>query len=159
MLLSKILPSSWQLSKRIRYYLFRPLRKVLGGKLKILLSGGAFIDNAVVGFFELIGLPILTGYGLTEASPVVACNTSAFNRLGSVGKAVAGVEIKIKTVNGERNDEVGEICTRGPHVMKGYYKRDDLTATVIDKEGWLHTGDLGRIDNDGFLYVVGRLKQ
>ncbi len=103
-------------------------------------------------------MPILSGYGQTEASPVIACNTLVANRLGSVGRAVAGVEIKIRIVNGENDNEAGEICTRGPHIMKGYYKRDDLTDAVIDKEGWLHTGDLGKIDSDGYLYVIDRLK-
>ena len=92
------------------------MRKILGGKLKILLSGGAPLDIAVAQFFELIGMPILSGYGQTEASPVIACNTLVANRLGSVGRAVAGVEIKIRIVNGENDNEAGEICTRSPHL-------------------------------------------
>src|SRR4029453_1514969 len=98
---------------------------------------------------------IYQGYGLTETGPIVAANTPSHYKLGSVGRPLPGVEVKLIAANG---DAEGEIATRGPHVMQGYYNSDGLTAEVIDADGGLHTGDLGRFDQDGFLYITGRLK-
>jgi long-chain acyl-CoA synthetase len=106
-------------------------------------------------FFARIGAPIYLGYGLTETSPVVSVNTPKANRAGSVGRPLAGVRVRIQN---DENHPDGEILTAGPHVMKGYYRQPDLTASVIDPHGWFHTGDLGRIDEDGFLYITGRIK-
>jgi long-chain acyl-CoA synthetase len=142
-------------SLSIRRLLFAPLHNSLGGKLKILISGGAPLELSTAKFFDLIGISILEGYGLTETSPVITSNIPKANRIGSVGQAIPGVEIKIDKPN--ENSE-GEILTRGPNIMKGYFKQDDLTAEVIDKEGWFHTGDLGKIDQDGYLYITGRIK-
>lgn len=125
-------------------------RKTLGKLLKILLNGDNSIDPLVNQFFEQIGLPILSGYGIPESSSVIACNTPNSNRAGSAGRIAEGAEIKI-------DQPTGEICTRGPHIMKGYYKNDQLTSAAIDEEGWLHTGDIGKIDSDGFLYVLGKV--
>jgi long-chain acyl-CoA synthetase len=102
-----------------------------------------------------LGIPLLQGYGLTETSPVITGNSLKDNRIGSVGQALPGVEMRIDA----RDEETeGEVLSRGPHIMKGYYKRDDLTKEVIDEQGWFHTGDIGRIDEDGFLYITGRIK-
>jgi len=139
-----------------RRFIFAPLHKSLGGRLQLLVSGGAPLELSSAEFFDLIGISILQGYGLTETSPVITCNTPSANRLGSVGPPIPGVQVKIEG-NGSHYQE-GEILTRGPHIMKGYFKRDDLTAAAIDKEGWFHTGDLGKIDKDGYLYVTGRIK-
>jgi len=139
--------------------LFRSLKVAIEGRdhgalgaLRILISGGAPLDVEVARFFDQLGFPILQGYGLTEASPVISVNRAHANRIGSVGRPLDGVEVRI---DGEQE---GEILTRGPHVMKGYYRHDDWTREAIDSKGWLHTGDLGRIDPDGFIHLTGRLK-
>jgi long-chain acyl-CoA synthetase len=132
------------------------IKQQFGGHLRVFISGGAPLDVEVAEFFQQLGVPVLQGYGLTETSPVISGNAIKANRVGSVGKALPGVEVKIdKKAEG---DTEGEVLTRGPHVMRGYYKRQDLTDEVIDKEGWFHTGDIGRLDDDGFLYITGRIK-
>ncbi len=146
---------------RLRRLLHRPLLGRMGGRLFQLYSGGAPLDDQVARSFQRMGLPILQGYGLSETSPVIATNTPCAHRLGSVGRPLPGVAVRIAprtpgeslAAGGE-----GEILTRGPHVMPGYLDRPDLTAQVIDADGWLHTGDLGRLDADGYLHVTGRAK-
>lgn len=142
--------------QKIRRFLFAPLHKSLGNKLRLLICGGAPLEASTAEFFDLIGVFLLQGYGLTETSPVIASNAPFANRLGSVGQPIPGVEVKI--LSSGDDSEGGEILTRGPHVMKGYYKRDDLTASIIDKDGWFHTGDIGKLDKDGYLYITGRIK-
>jgi long-chain acyl-CoA synthetase len=139
----------------VRRLLFRPVHRALGGRLRGFFSGGAPLEPDVAEFFRRLGIPVYAGYGLTETSPVVAVNRPGASRLGSVGRALDGVEIKILS---EGPGEDGEILTRGPHVMQGYYRRPDLTGEVIDAAGWFHTGDVGRLDPDGFLHITGRLK-
>ena len=107
-------------------------------------------------FFDRLGIPIYLGYGLTETSPVISVNTPNARRMNSVGRPLAGVRVRILG-NGEKDGE-GEILTAGPHVMQGYYRRMDLTKQVVDQDGWFHTGDIGRLDKDGFLYITGRIK-
>jgi long-chain acyl-CoA synthetase len=133
----------------IRRKLFSMLHKKYGGKIRFFVSGGAAIDPEVIKGFELYGITILQGYGLTESSPILTFNSLGHNRVGAVGRAVEKVEIKIT--------EQGEIIARGPNIMQGYYKRPDLTAEVL-QNGWLYTGDIGRFDQDGYLYITGRSK-
>ncbi len=145
----------WIPSKRLRRKLFPVIHSRMGGRLRAFVSGGAPLDLEVATFFDRLGIGIYQGYGLTETGPIVSANTPAHCKLGSVGRPLRGVEVKLLSANG---DEDGEIATRGPHVMQGYYNSDGLTASVIDADGWLHTGDLGRFDQAGFLYITGRLK-
>jgi long-chain acyl-CoA synthetase len=129
---------------------FRKLRAVLGGRVRFLVSGGAPLSTEIARFFYGAGLTVYEGYGLTEAGPVVSCNFPGRTRLGTVGPALPHVEVRIA--------EDGEICARGPNVMQGYYQRPKDTAQVIDAEGWLHTGDVGEIDPEGFITITDRKK-
>jgi long-chain acyl-CoA synthetase len=126
------------------------LRAIFGPRIDWLSSGGAPLPPAVANAYKEAGLLVLQGYGLTESSPVISFNRKDRYKLDSVGLAIPGVEVKIAPD--------GEILTRGPHVMKGYWKDPQGTAQTI-KDGWLHTGDLGRIDEDGFLSITGRKKE
>ena len=137
-----------------RRLLFSEIHKKFGGRFRNFITGGAPLEPEVARFFDLLGFPIYQGYGLTETSPVISVNTPEHNRMNSVGRPLPGARVRIL---GNAGGE-GEIVTAGPHVMKGYYKRSDLTDEVIDDEGWFHTGDLGKLDEDGFLYVTGRIK-
>lgn len=139
-----------------RREVFAAVHQQFGGNLRVFIAGGAPLDPEVGVFFDRLGIPVLQGYGLTETSPVISGNGVRANRIGSVGKPLPGVEVKIDTKGSD--DQEGEILSRGPHIMKGYYKRDDLTREVIDNDGWFHTGDIGKIDQDGFLFITGRIK-
>lgn len=144
---------------------FRELHNKFGRSLRLFVSGGAKLDEDVERMLFKFGFTILEGYGLTETSPVLTMNSPKKPRIGSVGLPVPGVELKIEVTSrldmgGRDKDKrgVGEVIVRGPNIMKGYYKREDLTAEVI-KDGWFHTGDLGYIDEDGYLFLTGRLKE
>jgi long-chain acyl-CoA synthetase len=131
---------------------YSKIRNNIGGNFDIVVSGAASIQPRLASFFSAIGMPVFEGYGLTEASPVIAvsCREKDGREAGTVGFPLPGVEIKIA--------ENGEVCCRGHNVMMGYYKDEALTKTVIDKDGWLHTGDLGTINEKGQLILTGRLK-
>lgn len=133
-----------------RKIVFSKWREALGGRVKYAVLGGAATRGELVTMFGAAGVNLLQGYGLTETSPVVSFNRPRRNRVGSSGQALEGVEIKIS--------EQGEILTRGPHVMKGYYKNPEATKDVMMDGGWFRTGDLGELDKDGFLKITGRIK-
>jgi long-chain acyl-CoA synthetase len=126
------------------------LRAFFGGRVELLCSGGAPLAPDVEAWFADRGLKILPGYGLTESSPVVSISTPAANRFGSVGRPLPGVEVRIAPD--------GEVLVRGPNVMLGYWQDGDATAGMI-RDGRLHTGDLGQLDEDGFLFIRGRKKE
>lgn len=129
---------------------YQKWRDILGGKMRFVISGGAALNAGIAGVFAQAGITILQGYGLTETSPVIAFNRPNANRLGTVGQALDFVELKIA--------DDGEIVTRGPHIMAGYFKDPQKTKEVIDESGWFHTGDIGHLSEDGFLTITDRKK-
>lgn len=139
----------------IRRKLFKSIFNQLSPGLRLAVSGAAPLDPDVITGFDKIGLRLLQGYGLTETSPVVAANNDFVNRPGTIGFPIAGVEVAIDSPD---ENGMGEIITRGGNVMLGYYEDPDATAEVIEADGWFRTGDLGTIDEDGFIRVTGRAK-
>jgi long-chain acyl-CoA synthetase len=137
------------------HLIFRPAHTALGGRLKLAVSGGAALPPRVAQFFSDIGIKLLEGYGLTESAPVLSVARPDEPLVGgSVGKPLGGVEVRLDTAPGS---EIGEIVVRGPNIMTGYFCNQAATEEVL-KDGWLHTGDLGRFDQEGRLYIVGRAK-
>jgi long-chain acyl-CoA synthetase len=126
------------------------LRSAFGGHIEKLFCGGAPLAPDVEAWYADCGLPILPGYGLTESSPVVAVTTRSARRAGSVGPALVGVDVRIAAD--------GEVLVSGPNIMLGYWRDEAATSNII-RGGWLHTGDLGELDDDGFLYIRGRKKE
>lgn len=133
----------------------KKIRERTGGRLKFFVSGGAALPRHLGEFFEALGILILEGYGLTESSPVIAVNREEAYKFGAVGKIIPGVQVKIAKEHPDDHD--GEILAKGPNIMQGYYKLPEETAATI-KDGWLHTGDIGYIDEDGFLLITDRKK-
>ncbi len=129
---------------------YRKIREAFGGRIRAFFSGSAPLAPELMHFFEGVGLPILEGYGLTECAAVATANAPDDKRAGSVGKPGDGMEVRIS--------EGGEVLLRGRAVMHGYHNRDDATEEAL-QDGWFHTGDLGRLDEDGFLYITGRIKE
>ncbi len=146
------LPSGLALKRAIAHKLvFSKLHAALGGRLKWAVSGGAPLSREIAEFFHAAGILLLEGYGLTETCPVLTFNSPTKFKFGSVGRALPGVEVKIA--------DDGEILARGANVAtRGYYKQPQATAEVFEPSGWFHTGDIGRIDDDGFLFITDRKK-
>ena len=122
----------------------------VGGALRFFISGGAPLSQEIAEFFASVNITILEGYGLTETSPVLTSNTPEFLKYGTVGKTLFNVEVKIA--------EDGEILAKGPNIMKGYYNKEQATNEAIDSEGWFHTGDIGKFDDEGYLKITDRKK-
>jgi long-chain acyl-CoA synthetase len=138
---------SWGIADRVVY---SRIRDGVGGRVRAFISGGGPLSRELAEFFWAVGVPVYQGYGLTETSPVVSANCPSANKVGSVGKPIAHVDVRIA--------EDGEIFVHGPCVMQGYYQKPDETRAVISPDGWLATGDIGRLDSDGYLYVTDRKK-
>ncbi len=132
----------------------RALHKKFGGRLRLMVSGAAPMEPSVIEGFRALGINFIEGYGITEASPVVSANRPEKVKIGSVGPAIDGVEVRIVNPDPEG---IGEIVVRGENVMQGYYKNPGQTAKVI-RNGWFHTGDLGLMDEDGYIFITGRAK-
>lgn len=142
------------LRKNFGRLFFGMVHRKFGGNIKFFVSGGAALDPELIKKFDLMGFTILQGYGLTETAPILCACTLENNVFGSVGKPLPGIEIKI---NDPSKEGIGEILAKGPNIMLGYYKNPEATKEVI-RNGWFHTGDLGRLDAGGNLYITGRCK-
>lgn len=134
--------------------LFSNVHNVTGGKISQFIAGGAAINPQVIEDYEAMGFPIFQGYGMTECSPIIAVNKDRYSKAAAAGLPLPGTEVKIYNPD---EKGIGEIICRGPSVMLGYYRDDDATREAL-RNGWLHTGDYGYFDQDGFLYVSGRKK-
>ncbi len=144
--LSKFIPSY-----KVKRMLFKKIHDKFGGHFEGCISGGAPLDVEVGKFFERIGIKVFQGYGISETSPVVSVNVDKRNVLASVGRPLKTFETKIVP-------ETGELWLRGPSVMKGYHNQPEMTAEVLDSDGWFHTGDIAKIDKDGHIFITGRIK-
>ncbi len=139
----------------IRSKLFKEIKDALGEKLRLLVAGGAALDPKTEKMFNSLGIAMVQGYGLTESSPVIAVEDDKYKRIGSIGKALPSLDVKLINKNEEG---IGELLVKGPTIMLGYYENEEATKEAIDNEGWLHTGDLAKIDKDGFIFITGRKK-
>ena len=138
---------SWPLMDRL---VATKIKQRLGGRLRYAIVGGAALDKAITKFFVSLGVPVYQGYGMTECSPVISVGRPDANDPFSIGKALPGIEVSLT--------EEGELCTRSDCVMLGYYGNKQATEQMIDTEGWLHTGDIGHITDEGYLFITGRIK-
>ena len=149
----------WPEYKLFDKILFSKIRENFGGQLRFFIGGGALLDIELQRFFYAIGIPMFQGYGLSEAAPVISSNSERIHKLGSSGYLVSDIELRICDDDGNELGlyEKGEIVVRGENVMKGYWNNEEATRETI-RDGWLYTGDMGYMDEDGFLYVLGRFK-
>ena len=134
---------------------FGKIKEAFGGSIRLIISGAAGIDPVIIENMNKYGTQTFQGYGLTECSPIVICNSDKDSKHASIGRPIPEVEAKL--VNCDENG-IGELCIKGPMVMLGYYKNEEATKAVFDYDGWFHTGDLARVDKDGFYYICGRSK-
>lgn len=138
----------------IKGILFKKIHENFGGNLRIGIVGAAAMDKNVIAGFRSLGIHMIQGYGLTECAPLAALNRDCYYNDASAGREVPGIKLRIDQPNSEG---IGEICVQGDNVMLGYYKNEEATKKAL-RDGWLHTGDLGYFDNDGFLFITGRMK-
>ncbi len=138
-------------NKTLSKILFRELNQKFGGKFKGFMSGGAPLDINVAKFFETIGITIYEAYGLSEASPIITMNTEKHRKLGSVGRPIYGVKVRV-------DSKTHELQIMGENIMKGYYNKPELTREAFCEDGWLKTGDIAKIDSNGYVYITGRIK-
>ncbi len=139
----------------LRTQLFAVVRNAFGGRLNTIVCGGAPINQKIVDFFQSVGITVINGYGITECAPLIAANRNDGTQNGRCGLPISVTTVKIK--DPDENGE-GEICVKGVHVMQGYYKDPEATAAAFDNDGYFLTGDYGRFDENGYLYITGRLK-
>ena len=141
-----------------RKVLFQSVLKNFGGELEMIICGGAALNQEIIDFFDAIGITILNGYGITECAPLISCNRNEYRKSGSAGMPIVGGHVRI--IDPDENGE-GEIAYKGPNVMLGYYHDEEATCAAIDEDGYFHTGDYGRIEEEGddqWIYITGRLK-
>lgn len=139
----------------LRRKLFGSVLQAFGGKLELVICGGAKLDEEIINTFDSLGITVLNGYGITECAPLISANRNRYRKPGSVGTPILACRVKID--NPDENGE-GEICVKGPNVMLGYYNNPEATAEVFDKDGFFHTGDYGKLDEEGWIYITGRKK-
>ena len=139
----------------LRNKLFSSVLSAFGGKLELVICGGAKLDEDIIKTFDSLGITVLNGYGITECAPLISANRNKYRKPGSVGTPILACRVKID--NPDENGE-GEICVKGPNVMLGYYNNPEATAEVFDKDGFFHTGDYGKLDEEGWIYITGRKK-
>ena len=139
----------------LRKKMFSSVLSAFGGKLELIICGGAKLDEDIINTFDALGITVLNGYGITECSPLISANRNKYRKPGSVGTPILACRVRID--NPDENGE-GEICVKGPNVMLGYYNNPEATAEVFDKDGFFHTGDYGKLDEEGWIYITGRKK-
>lgn len=136
--------------RKVRRLMFKNIIDALGGKFECFICGGAPLEEGIAEFFDRIGIPVFQGYGLTETSPTVSTNYYNNNKIGTVGKSLPSVKVKVA--------DNGELLVTGQNIMQGYYGKPEMTDEVIDEEGWFHTGDIAEVDADGYIKITGRIK-
>ena len=139
----------------LREKLFGKVLSAFGTRMRLIICGGAALSQQIIDDLDALGITILNGYGITECSPLISCNRNNYRKAGSVGRPIAANLVRIADPN-ERGE--GEICVKGSNVMIGYFENEEATAAAFDEDGYFHTGDLGRLDDEGWIYITGRLK-